>query len=295
MKISLVAATIIVFLASCGKEEELLPFDEQLAKDGALIDAYLAENGINTKKDPSGFHYIISAKGNDNLKPVLVDSIRANYSITLLGGSTVLTNSGTAFLVNKLIKPWKTILPLYGEGAKITLYVPSGLAYGNYPAGPIPANSNLIFEIEILKVIREFAGQLKKDMAAIDEQLKANANVKKDLPDVRYDITTAPTNGILPLAADSVIITFAGKLFSDKTDNTIFDESPIPTGFRLNKSTTPKSWQRVFPLLREGTKVTLYVPSGLGYGAYGTTIGTKTVPPYANLKYEVTLVKVIRK
>jgi FKBP-type peptidyl-prolyl cis-trans isomerase FkpA len=293
MKISLVAATIIVFLTSCSKEEEPLPFEEQLAKDVALIDYYLVENGIDTKKDPTGFRYVVFAKGNDNLKPVLVDSIRANYSITLLGGSTVLTNSSTAFLVNKLIKPWKIILPLYGEGAKITLYVPSGLAYGNYPTGPIPANSNLVFEIEILKVIREFSGQLKKDIAAIDEQFKANTNIKKDISDVRYEITAAaPTNGILPLAADSIVVTYTGKLLSD---NTMFDESKIPTGFRLSKSTTPKSWQRVFPSLREGTEATLYVPSGLGFGAYGTTIGTKTVPAYANLKYEVTLVKVIRK
>jgi FKBP-type peptidyl-prolyl cis-trans isomerase FkpA len=293
MKFSLVAIVILIFLSACGKDEVFLSYEEQLAKDVASIDKYLSDNSIDTERDPSGFEYMASKIGAEDFKPALVDSIRVSYSVTILGGKTIFTDSINTFLLNKLIKSWKTALPLYGEGAKITLYVPSGLAYGNYPTGPIPANSNLIFEIEILKVIREFSGQLKKDIAAIDEKLKTNTKIKKDLPDVRYEITAEGTaNSLLPLSSDSVVVTYTGKLLSDST---IFDESPIPTGFRLNKSTTPKSWQKVFPSLKEGTKATLYVPSGLGYGAYGTTIGTKTVPAYANLKYEVTLVKVIRK
>jgi FKBP-type peptidyl-prolyl cis-trans isomerase len=292
MKFSLVAIVVTIVLGSCSKEEVPLPYEEQLAKDMEVIDRYLSDSLINAKKDPSGFRYTFSDSGS-GFKPVLVDSIRVNFTVKYLAGKTAIDNAVNTYLLSKLIKPWKTALPLYGEGAKITLYVPSGLAYGAYPTGPIAANANLIFDIKLMKVIREFSGQLQKDIAAIDTLLKSNTKIIKDASGVRYEITTAaPTNGILPLAADSVVITYTGKLLSDST---IFDQSQSLTGFRLNKPTTPKSWQKVFPLLKEGAKATLYVPSGLGYGAYGTTIGTKTIPAYANLKYEVELVKVIRK
>jgi FKBP-type peptidyl-prolyl cis-trans isomerase FkpA len=289
MKNFLVAVIMLFFLGSCSKDEVPLPYDEQLAKDVLSIDTYLIAKGIATIKDPTGFRYVVSAKGNDNLKPVLVDSIRASYSITLLGGNTVLTNSNIAFLLNKLIKPWKTILPLYGEGAKITLYVPSGLAYGNYPTGPIPANSNLIFEMQIARVVKEFSGQLQKDIAVIDEQLKSNINVVKDQSGVRYlIIVQGSATGLVPASADSVVVKYTGRTLSG---GFVFDPQNS-AGFRLSKPTTPKSWQKIFPLLKEGMKATLYVPSGLGYGAYGTNSG---VPPYANLVYDVELVKVIKK
>ena len=39
---------------------------------------------------------------------------------------------------------------LMNKGAKATLYIPSGLAYGNQAIGDIPANSNLIFEVTLV-------------------------------------------------------------------------------------------------------------------------------------------------
>jgi FKBP-type peptidyl-prolyl cis-trans isomerase FkpA len=289
MKTSLVAVALMIFLGSCSKEETPLPYEEQLAKDISAIDAYLSENGIAPEKHPSGFRYTFSDSGS-GFKPVLVDSIRVRYSVKYLTGQVAINNSVNAFLLNKLIKPWKAALPLFGEGAKITLYVPSGLAYGIYPTGPILANSNLIFEIELLKVIKEFNGQLQKDIAIIDDLLKSNASVIKDASGVRYLITTqGSVSGLVPAAADSVVINYIGSILSS---GVVFDHSNSATGFRLSKSTTPKSWQKIFPSLKEGAKATMYVPSGLGYGAYGTTSG---VPPYANLIYNVELVKVIKK
>jgi FKBP-type peptidyl-prolyl cis-trans isomerase FkpA len=288
MKTSLVAASIFL-LASCGKEISSLPYEEQLAKDISLIDAYLSEKGIVNEKDASGFRYVVSAKGTD-FKPVLLDSIQVKYSVKYLTEQIVIDNVTANFLLNKLIKPWKASLPLYGEGARITLYVPSGLAYGIYPTGSIIGNSNLIFEIELLKVIREYSGQLQKDIAAIDDFLKSNTSIIKDQSGVRYLITTqGSTTGLVPASVDSVVVNYIGSILSA---GVVFDQSNSATGFRLSKSTTPKSWPRIFPSLKEGAKATLYVPSGLGYGAYGTTSG---VPPYANLVYDVELVKVIKK
>nr|BFF38266.1 hypothetical protein BACY1_00710 [Tenacibaculum mesophilum] len=38
------------------------------------------------------------------------------------------------------------------EGDKVRLFIPSYLGYGDRRVGPIPPKSDLIFEIEVLKV-----------------------------------------------------------------------------------------------------------------------------------------------
>jgi FKBP-type peptidyl-prolyl cis-trans isomerase len=39
-------------------------------------------------------------------------------------------------------------------GSKWMLYIPSDLGYGARPAGDIPANSILIFEVELLEIVK---------------------------------------------------------------------------------------------------------------------------------------------
>jgi FKBP-type peptidyl-prolyl cis-trans isomerase FkpA len=143
-------------------------------------------------------------------------------------------------------------------------------------------------------VIREYSAQLERDKVIIDDYLRTqNITFLSDQEGVRYVITTpGPTSGLTPLSADSVVVNYTAKFLSDQK---VFDKTLEPTGFRLNKITTLRAWKSVFLLFKEGTKATLYVPSGLGYGAYGTTIGTTVVPPYSNLMYDIELVKVIRK
>ncbi len=288
MRYSLGAVIIILLLDSC-QEESFPVYKVQLAKDIEIIDNYLSKNQIDVIKDSTGLRYLATHVGSI-FKPVLADSIQVNYSLKLLTGQSIQVNSKRTFLLSKLIKAWRTAMPLFGEGARITLYVPSGLAYGIYPSGTIPANANLIFEIELVKVIREYSAQLERDKIDVDSYLTSNnITALKDGAGVRYVITTiGPTNALTPVAADSVVVKYTAKILAN---GIIFDQALVPTGYLLNKSTTLKAWKSAFLLFKEGTKATLYIPSGLGYGAYGTT----SVAPYANLIYDIELVKVIRK
>ncbi|MCU0369158.1 MAG: FKBP-type peptidyl-prolyl cis-trans isomerase [Cyclobacteriaceae bacterium] len=52
------------------------------------------------------------------------------------------------------------------------------------------------------------------------------------------------------------------------------------------------AFQVGLPKLPEGSKATLYIPSGLGFGTDALTSGGITVPANSNLIYEVELVKV---
>ena len=150
---------IILLLISCS-DESLISYNEQLSKDIQLIDSYLKANSILTEKDSSGFRFITSASGS-NYKPKSIDSVIIKTSIHLLSGQSISSNSTFTFLASKLIKALQIELVRLGENAKVTLYIPSGLAYGAYPAGPIPKNSNLIIDVELVKVIPEYARQLQ--------------------------------------------------------------------------------------------------------------------------------------
>lgn len=288
MKGYLSVAAIFILFARCSEEKVNLAYKDQLEKDIFLIDEYLASNNVTAEADTSGLRYLIFEKGSD-FKPQLVDSIQVNYSLFLLNGDSIFTKGQNTFLLDKLIRAWRIALPLVGESAKLKLFVPSGLAYGNYRTGPIPANSNLIFDIELKKVIRDYATQLTRDLVTIDAfLLSKNIVARKDAANLRYVITSAGgSTALAPLLTDSVVLTYTAK--SLPTEAVV--ESEVSKGLKLNARSTLPAWKIVLPLFREGTKATVYVPSGLGYGAYGNS----SVAPYANLIYEVEVKKVIRK
>ena len=60
-------------------------------------------------------------------------------------------NQGIEFILSQLIVGWQIMLTQYGEGTTLTLYIPSGYAYGfaGRP-GSIPSNANLIFDITLV-------------------------------------------------------------------------------------------------------------------------------------------------
>ncbi|MBK8146208.1 MAG: FKBP-type peptidyl-prolyl cis-trans isomerase [Bacteroidetes bacterium] len=70
--------------------------------------------------------------------------------VTLLNGTVFDQSNSAVFTLSNLIVGWQQALPLIGIGGSIKIYLPPSLAYGNKASGSIPANSNLIFEIDLL-------------------------------------------------------------------------------------------------------------------------------------------------
>lgn len=119
--------------------------------------AFLEENGrkesvITTE---SGLQYEVITLG-DGPMPNETSTVSVFYEGTLLDGTIFDGNfdSGEpiSFSLNGVIAGWTEGLQLMPAGSTYKFYIPSNLAYGARDQGPIPANSTLIFKVELLEV-----------------------------------------------------------------------------------------------------------------------------------------------
>jgi len=142
-----------LLLLSCGEDNDSDAFDEQLAFDLLAIDNYLAENSIEAEVHSSGIRYVVGLAGQGN-SPAISDSVKVIYTATLFDGTVVdeTTEEGQDFLLSDLIQAWQFMLPEMKPAGTLTMYAPSGYCYGGFVVGSIPANSNLIFDIELVSV-----------------------------------------------------------------------------------------------------------------------------------------------
>lgn len=122
--------------------------------------AFLAENGkrVEVKTTPSGLQYEVITEGNGP-QPTANDRVEVHYTGSLIDGtvfdSSVERGVPATFGVTQVIPGWVEALQLMKEGSKWRLFIPSQLAYGPQGAGGlIGPNATLIFDVELLKVIK---------------------------------------------------------------------------------------------------------------------------------------------
>ena len=133
---------------------------ERKQKLEELKKKYQEEQGINDAiTTNSGLKILSLQKGNGKkVNPALPTT--AHYTLYLTDGRKIDSSldKGEAFVftVNDenfpLIAGWKEGVKTMREGDKVRLFIPHYLGYGDQRMGPIPPKSDLIFEIEVLKV-----------------------------------------------------------------------------------------------------------------------------------------------
>lgn len=129
--------------------------DEQNAKDKAANDIWMANNAKKpgVKTTASGLQYEVLKEG-DGIRPTATDKVKAFYKGTLTNGTQFdgTTDQPIEFELNRVIKGWTEGLQLMKVGSKYRFYIPSELGYGQRAMQSIPANSILIFEVELVDV-----------------------------------------------------------------------------------------------------------------------------------------------
>jgi FKBP-type peptidyl-prolyl cis-trans isomerase FkpA len=120
---------------------------------------FLAENKTKegVKVTASGLQYKVIKEG-EGESPTSVDQVTVHYTGKLVNGtvfdSSVERGEPATFGVTGVIQGWIEGLQLMKPGAKYEFVIPSELAYGENGQSSIPPHSTLIFEVELMKVIK---------------------------------------------------------------------------------------------------------------------------------------------
>lgn len=134
------------------------PAEPMAGNTGKTVKQWFAENGAKPgiTTTASGLQYEVISRGPEGGKqPTDASQVEVRYRGTLVDGTEFdSSKEGTAtFGVTGVIKGWTEALKLMREGDKWRLFIPPELAYGESGQGDkIPANSLLIFEVELVKV-----------------------------------------------------------------------------------------------------------------------------------------------
>ena len=129
---------------------------EQLEKEKEMQDQ-LNKISKGSKKTPSGLMYKIDKKGSGDYAKA-GDIVSVHYTGFLPDGtkfdSSVDRGEPIEFPLGqgRVIKGWDEGITLLNIGSKATLIIPPSLGYGSRAMGPIPANSILIFEVELVDI-----------------------------------------------------------------------------------------------------------------------------------------------
>ncbi|MDR5758446.1 FKBP-type peptidyl-prolyl cis-trans isomerase [Caballeronia sp. LZ035] len=119
----------------------------------ALSSTAFAAN--TTEKLPSGV-VVEHLKQGTGAQPTASDVVRVNYRGTLANGtefdSSAKHGGPATFPLGRVIPCWTQGVQKMKVGGKAKLTCPAATAYGSQGVGPIPPNSDLTFEIELLGI-----------------------------------------------------------------------------------------------------------------------------------------------
>lgn len=139
--------SLAILFSACNKDD-----NNQAEIDDNIIKQYLLDNNLDAEKHSSGLYYIIIVPGGGP-SPDINSSITIRYKGYFISGEVFDETSGSStatFPLNALIEGWQIGIPLLKHGGAGQFFIPSELGYGNQQKGSIPANSVLIFDIELV-------------------------------------------------------------------------------------------------------------------------------------------------
>lgn len=272
----------IATLSSC-INDDFVTFDSQLANDILIIDNFLLENGIDAIEHESGIRYVVQEEGDGEIATTS-NMVHTKFVGKFLDGNTFVSNlGGVSFrLDNQLIQAWLITIPLINEGGKMTIYAPSVYCFGTNGQGSIPANANLIYEIELVDADVNVEDQLGFDTELIDNYLVENEiEALQHESGIRYVVTEEGT-GESPEANDVVNVKYEGRFLTGD----VFDSNTSGVSFAL--ANLIQAWKTMIPLMKEGGKMTIYAQSGYCYGI----AGNGSIPANESLIFDIELVVV---
>lgn len=118
-------------------------------KEGVRVKEVAGRNGVKAQ-----LQYKVLKSGPPGPSPKEGDTVEMHYVGSLIDGSvfdsSVKRGFPATFGVTDVLPGWAAALEMMKVGDKWEVFLPPGLAYGEYPTSHIGPNSTLVFEIELL-------------------------------------------------------------------------------------------------------------------------------------------------
>ncbi|MEJ2003801.1 MAG: FKBP-type peptidyl-prolyl cis-trans isomerase [Cyclobacteriaceae bacterium] len=281
-------AVLSVCFAGCNDDDGGLTTAEQFEYENSRIDDFIEANSLNAETDENSFlRYFVTAQGSGisaafplNPNVTVVDSVTISYEARLLDSQDIVlsaTNQKIAY--RDLLTGVKLGLQFVREGGSIVFFVPSAYAFGASGSGDVPPNSTLIYNLDLVEVHAE---RLFEDIAIIDQYLAdSSITAQEHITGLRYKINE-PGSGKSPNWRNVVIVNYEGRLLET---GQVFDSAD---NVRLLLQELITGWTIGLPEIESGGSMTLYVPSGMGYGPSGAG----SIPGNAVLIFDLDLIAV---
>ncbi|PWU12956.1 MAG: hypothetical protein C5B49_15415 [Bdellovibrio sp.] len=145
--------------------------EENKKKGVAFLEQNKAAPGI--KVFPSGLQVKIESEGSGKT-PTNEDVVKAHYKGALIDGkvfdSSYDRGQPAEFPVSQVIKGWTEALTSMKVGTKAKLFIPPELGYGPADRPGIPGNSVLVFDVELLDIVKKDAKEGSKEKAGVKKK-----------------------------------------------------------------------------------------------------------------------------
>jgi FKBP-type peptidyl-prolyl cis-trans isomerase len=228
---------------------------------------------ITVKSNPSGEQAVKGTKVVAEYSAFLTDGKMFDSSIER--GQPLKANIGKGQLFAGLEEG----ISMMRKGEKAKIIIPSNLAFGEKGNGPIPANAEIIFDIELVDVQKVIPPALF-DIKGLE--------AKKTASGLIYYEVKRSGNPVKAEAGKTVKVHYSGYL----ADGTMFDSSVErgqPLEFPLGQAMVIQGWEEGIALMSVGDKLRLVIPYMLAYGEAGRP---PQIPAKADLTFDVELVDV---
>lgn len=241
--------------------------------------------GKDTLKTASGLKYIMVQINKSGEQAVAGNKVVANYTAYFMDGkpfdSSIERNQPLKATCGKaqLFPGLDEGISLLRKGEKARLFIPSKLAFGEKGAGPIPANADIYFDIEIVDV--------QKVVAPVLYDIKG-LEAKRTASGLTYYEVKRSGSTVKAEAGKTVKVHYSGYL----ADGKMFDSSierGEPIEFPLGEGRVIPGWEEGIALMNVGDKLRLIIPYTLAYGEQGRP---PMIPAKAELTFDVELVDV---
>jgi FKBP-type peptidyl-prolyl cis-trans isomerase FkpA len=298
-----------LILFSCNDSSD----DLHKEKEMRLLRQYLELNNITAEPVSSGLYYIPVSEGAGD-KPGKDHWVIIRYTGKLINDKVFDTTDEALALTSKIhsnaalygnrrlymgsmaVQGVMEGLMMMREGGTATLIIPSHLGHGSNSTGLIPSYSTLVYDIELVKVIKD---PVKYEAEMIDNYLAMYADsvhlsgwteVAVEESKFYFLELVEGSGEEIPEDADEVRLFYHGTL----ADGRVFDSNMGGSAFSfvIGTQKTIVGFEEAVKLMRKDGRSRVLIPSELGYGTSGS--GQK-IAGYTPLVFDLNLFDIKKK